>query len=162
MRFVFLFDYAFYWGVFVVAGLFLARCMSISSYGVLASIVIVGFLLLNISNALVIQPLQIGVAKFSKAKRYNSFTFFIEIGLAITCIFLGLAFDLLNLSKEILPKSLQESVGSNFGLLAGLMLSGWIIHDYLRKLFLANDKPEHSILIDSIFATTFIVQLGLA
>ena len=63
---------------FVTTILF-ARILSPDDFGVFTSIVLYNYLLISISNSIVIQPLQVIIAKIESKASYLSFTFYSQL-----------------------------------------------------------------------------------
>ena len=63
-------DQAIFSGTNFLLTLFLAQKLDIKNFGLFSTIVLVTYLVMSITNALIIQPFQVSIAKISKRKEY--------------------------------------------------------------------------------------------
>lgn len=120
--------------------LFLARFMQISNFAVYSTIILVGFLLISFSNALIIQPFQVAAIKFKFARLYSSFLFYSQIG-----------FILLILIVSFIIHHFIKDPGFTFWNVA-LFIVGLLMQDYFRKFYLIKGQLLMALVCDSLFA----------
>ena len=135
-------DQAVYSGCGFAITLLLVRILSPEAFGIYASIVLFNYLMVSASNALVIQPFQVIQSKVKTRSTYLSFTFFSQ--LIITAILLITTILLLQIEIEFL-NNLNKSTSSIL-----LLMSCFLLHDYFRKVFLAEAAVHKALVIDSI------------
>jgi len=133
---------------FVTTILF-ARILSPDDFGVFTSIVLYNYLLISISNSIVIQPLQVIIAKIESKASYLSFTFYSQLLIVLLVSIFTYVF--LQFEVEFI-KGLKDHAASII-----LYTSGFLFHDYHRKLFLARGSLFHALIIDSVLG---IIQVG--
>lgn len=134
---------------FVVTAL-LARFLGIENFGTFSYIVLGVYLLMSMSNALIVQPMQVAHSKFPADKEYRGFTLSMQL---IICLLLMLIALIVQLFHIELPEALSKT-----GIIAiGILCSAWLLHDYFRKSFLAYQEIKNTIVVDCIMAG---IQLG--
>lgn len=135
-----LIDQLLYSGINFIVTLLVAKLLNISEFGIFSTIVIVLFLLISITNAVVIQPFQVSVFKESNTVSYSNFLLTLQIVLvafiAVTAISVNI----------FMPNNTYHL---NYVLLYG---SGLLFHDYFRKYYLAKTKILKVLTIDTIIA----------
>ncbi|UTW67938.1 oligosaccharide flippase family protein [bacterium SCSIO 12643] len=133
----------------------MARILTPEKFGVFASIILGLYLCISILNALVVQPYQVSIAKEKNKEAYTSYSFFYQI------LLLAIVLILLN-SLSFLQ---LEFLADFNELIMPLMLfaSGFIMQDYLRKIFLAQSELDATVLIDGLtaFLQIFVLIAGL-
>lgn len=133
----------------------MARILTPEKFGVFASIILGLYLCISIQNALVVQPYQVSIAKEKNKEAYTSYSFFYQI------LLLAIVLILLN-SLSFLQ---LEFLADFNELIMPLMLfaSGFIMQDYLRKIFLAQSELDATVLIDGLtaFLQIFVLIAGL-
>ncbi len=124
----------------------LARKLSISGFGFFSSVLLITYLLVAVSNALIVQPFQILAAKeFGK----KSLGFVFQAALLLLLIFALLIF-----SSAFLPFSVLTIFQHHiFSII--IFISAYILQDFLRKVLLITDKIKLVLIIDSIFLLVF-------
>lgn len=131
-------DQMIYSGTTFITTAMLARFLGVEIFGWFSSFVLMIYLLLSMSNAMVIMPLQVAISKFKDIKEYHSFAFLLQLLISLlifSCFFVVFKLDLL---------PILASTGMEVGLFAAVFL----IYDFLRKLFLAKQKIKKAIWID--------------
>jgi len=128
----------------------LARLLSITEFGIYSGIMLVIYLMISMSNALIIQPLQIIYPKIKNRRHYLNFIFWTQISSSAICVLIVYGFSHLNLdfikSFELyLPEVL-------------LLISSFLIHDFFRKTFLAIDCVSQALWIDCLMG---LLQISL-
>jgi O-antigen/teichoic acid export membrane protein len=131
----------------------LVKLLGLEQYGILASLIIFSHLLLSISQALVIQPMQVHI---SKAKALYSYRF-ILLGLQLSLILFYLI--------VIMGISLADFTSVGFGraplLPFTLYLATFILYDFYRKYFLATGRVTTALIIGMIYSASTISLLLL-
>jgi O-antigen/teichoic acid export membrane protein len=134
---------------FVVTAL-LARFLPIDLFGAFSSIILAVYLVLSVSNAMVIQPMQVAYSRFGNATTYFGFTLFMQLVIALIAATAGLVLG--HLSAHYF----QVNYSINWHAVAALVLF-WLLHDYFRKTFLAKQAIKKTIVVDCVLAS---IQLG--
>jgi O-antigen/teichoic acid export membrane protein len=130
----------------------MARLLTPSDFGIFASIILLIYLLVSLLNAMIIQPLQVTLAGVKDKASYISFTFWVQAVLVLsTGLVLGFILKL-NLSIFTLYNEL--------GLEIIMLSAGFLIHDYLRKLFLAKAAIKQALVIDLLTSITQLSALA--
>jgi len=155
-------DQAVFSGNSFFATILMARIFAPSDFGVYASIILFIYLLVSVLNAIIIQPLQVTMASISNKKSYISFNFWTQI---LLVIFFGfLIYIVLKLNFSIFDFYSNLSIGLI------LFSAGFVMHDFFRKLFLAQAKIKFALSLDVItsvfhfsilFAALLFVHLSL-
>jgi O-antigen/teichoic acid export membrane protein len=142
-------DQAVFSGASFATTLLLARILSPDDFGVFTSIVLLIYLMVSISNALIIQPLQVILARIKNRASYLSFTLFAQ---AATIFILSIStYALLWLQVDFIRALNNYAPGII------LFISGFLFHDFHRKLFLARGTLTKALIIDTI---TGFLQVG--
>lgn len=140
-------DQAIYSGANFCITLFLARQLELSSFGLYSTITILTFLLLSVSNALVIQPFQVSIATIVNSKKY--FTFLIVFQWLVLLLFFGIILGIYTVFyKLMIPVSFAS---------VSLFVLGYLFQDFYRKLFLGIGNIPMVILIDIVFVLLVVV-----
>jgi len=145
-----------------VTTVLIARILSPSDFGIYASIILFIYLIVSVLNAIVIQPLQVTLPKIKNHQTYISFSFWVQV-LVVTII--AVVVNII-LSFNLSYLSLYNEIGLSLSILS----AAFVMHDYFRKLFLAQACINKALTIDvitsffhfSILITAlFIVQATL-
>lgn len=128
----------------------LAKVLSPTEFGVFASILLANHLIISILNSLVIQPLQVNLVKIKDKESYLLFSFCLQISLMLILLILFL-FLLLFL--------LPFGVGGFYAYSPLGLGVGFVLHDYFRRVFLADDRLKEAFILDAI--TSFFQILVL-
>jgi O-antigen/teichoic acid export membrane protein len=131
-------------GSFLITVL-LARTFEPSEFGLYSSITLFNYAVVSLLNALIIQPLQVSLGKVENQKTYVSFNFWMQL-ILVSLISFGLSV-LMGFKIELLKDFSQLGVG------VLIYFTGFVLHDYFRKLFLAKADTQNAFIID--FITTF-------
>jgi O-antigen/teichoic acid export membrane protein len=131
----------------------LVKLLDLEQYGIFASLIILSHLLLGISQALVIQPMQVHIGKTRDVFSYRFILLFLQISLILFFTFLiwgvKLAdFDLL-------------TFGQLYFLPFTLYLIVFLLSDFYRKSFLATGKTTTALIIGVIHSASTISLLLL-
>jgi len=132
--------------------LVLAQRLDIKSFGLYSSIVLLLYLAVSVTNALVIQPFQVIVVKVEKRKQY------------ITTLFLGTILLLLISSVLIMVVFQIFIKASEFQLGPGEMIcftTGFLINDFFRKLFLGLSRIKEVLIMDILFLILVVLVFAL-
>lgn len=135
-------DQAVFSGCGFVVTLLLVRILSPTDFGIYASILIFNYFMISVSNAVVIQPLQVILAKVKKDASYLSFAFYMQ--LMITILIVVFTFVVLQLEIDFL----KDLNGNLFGII--LFVTCFLFHDFFRKIFLAKNNIKKALISDSI------------
>jgi O-antigen/teichoic acid export membrane protein len=128
----------------------MARILTPEKFGVFASIILGIYFIINILNALIIQPLQVMISQMKNTHAYTSFSFFYQVATIIGLLIVISLFSFLEI--ELLePVNTLIFPTTFFGI-------GFIMQDYYRKLFLAQSKVQHTLIIDF---TTALLQTSV-
>lgn len=147
-------DQAVFSGSSFIATILLVRLLPAVDFGLYAGIILALYLLVSISNALVIQPLQVNYSRITNKKLYLSFAFWWQI-----VLILFIAFVIVILS------ALDIDVLRSFRLYTGvivLLVFSFLLHDFFRKIFIARDGALHALLIDCTTGLALFFLLGLS
>lgn len=127
-----------------LATLLMARILSPTDFGVYASIVLLMYLVINVLTAIIVEPLQVTLSEIVDKPSYISFSFWLQLGLLLFAL-LGIVF-ILSLKMPFFELYNQLDYG------IVLLAFGFVLHDYFRKLFLANRWLGRALLIDMLTA----------
>ncbi|TVQ67112.1 MAG: hypothetical protein EA360_03260 [Balneolaceae bacterium] len=147
-----LLDQAVFSGTSFLVTILLARTLSLEDFGVYAGLVLVLYLITSLISAFVVQPLQVNLPSSFYKIDYLSFTFWFQLALStflITWIplLLMLPFDLIAQHKDL-------------ALPAILISAGFVMHDYYRKRFLAEDRVTDTFLLDLQLMAAHLLAAG--
>ncbi len=137
-------------GSFLITVL-LARTFEPNEFGLYSSITLFNYAVVSLLNALIIQPLQVSLGKVENQKTYVSFNFWMQLILVVFISFglsvlMGFQIDLL---KDF----------SKLGIGVLIYFTGFILHDYFRKLFLAKAETQNAFIIDLMTTLSHISVL---
>ncbi|MEN7549945.1 hypothetical protein AAG747_18615 [Rapidithrix thailandica] len=139
-----LLDQAVFSGSSFVSTLLLARVLSPTDFGIYASVLLYIYLTISVTNALIIQPLQVSLAKI-EIKEADSYLSFVIYGQGVLVLFIvGFTWGLMQFEIEFLQQLRHISFSIIF------LLTGFLFHDFFRKVFLAKSEIRKALLIDSI------------
>ena len=148
-KYILLADQMLFSGLAFVMTILLSRLFDIEMFGLFASLIIFLYLLLSISQALFIQPMQILGSKTKNIKEYKTFLLF------CLTIFLSIVF-IFSLLLQIL--SIDFLVNYNQYILAfSVYAVAFLAHDFFRKWFLSDDKIGTTFIIDVVSAIGQII-----
>lgn len=140
-------------GIFSAASFFiniaLAAQVGIYQYGLFASLTIALYLLLGISQSLIIQPMQTYLAKCADHFSYK--TFLLASVLVLTTTMTGICYLINTVAYDLLV-NYQDYLAS-FSLYVFL----FIVFDFFRKYFLAVEKVILSLIITGLYAFTLAI-----
>lgn len=129
--------------------LLLARALGTKSFGAYSLIVLYLYLLLSVSNALIAGPFQVLYAASQRRESYRSSLLILQAGL---CVFFGaLTAFLVSINAGGIP-----GVKGN-GLALIILVAGFLMQDFFRRLFLVMDQPRKAFILDSLSS---ILQAG--
>lgn len=143
-----LFDQAVFSGTNFLLTLFLAQKLDIKNFGLLSSIILVTYLGMSISNAIIIQPFQVSIGKVFQKKEYYVFLFLAQMSLLF---FLTLLIKMIAL---FIPIPLDFKSLTNAFL---CFTAGYLAQDFFRKLLLGIGHILNVILIDIVFLALIVV-----
>ena len=137
-KIIVLLDQGIFSGQSFLINIIMAHLLPIKEFGFFSSIILMCYLLISITNSIVINPIQVNLHKVKNPNSYLSFGLIFQISLSITfLIFAGFIFEI------FFPKISIRLV------LAALFFSfSFLIYDYFRKIFLAFDKLNECLVLD--------------
>ena len=143
-----LFDQAVYSGTNFLLALFLAQKLDIKNFGLLSSIILVTYLGMSITNAIIIQPFQASIGKVLQKKEYYVFLFlgqmsllfFLTLLVKTVAFFIAIPIDYKSLTNTFL-----------------CFIAGYLAQDFFRKLLLGIGHILDVILVDIVFLALIIV-----
>lgn len=143
-----LLDQAMFSGGSFLTTVILARGLDMGTFGLYSSVVLVLFLLLGISNALVIAPFQVRIASEEKPGRYISVLF--EGQLILTGVMMIAGALVLGITK---PDALPVIPVLLWG-------AGFLMHDFLRRVLLTRGFAKQALTLDGLTNVVQIVMLA--
>lgn len=143
-----LLDQGIFSGQSFIINIMLAHLLPIKEFGIFSSVILMCYLLVSITNSLVINPMQINLHKVKNRATYLMFglTFQITLSIAILSI---IGFSL----RIFFPTE-----GKSLHLSILLFAFSFLLYDYFRKILLAGDKLNECLTFDLI---QVIFQVGL-
>lgn len=141
------FDQAVFSGTNFILTLFLAQKLDIKNFGLLSSIILVTYLGMSITNALIIQPFQVTIAKVLQKKEYYVFLFLGQMSLLFILIVL------VKLIVLLIPVPIDYKTLTNTFL---CFFIGYLVQDFFRKLVLGIGQILYVLLVDVIFLILII------
>lgn len=130
----------------------LARLLFVEDFGVYAGVVLVLYLLVSLINAFVSQPMQVRLSHENDKHTYLSFTFWFQLASSIVVV--AIVFLLFMAPIDLLAQY------STLTLPIALFSLGFILHDYFRKRFLAEDRIPETLLIDALLMAGQFFAIG--
>lgn len=144
-----LMDQVIFSGTNFLLTLFLAKQLDIKNFGLFSTVVLICYLAMSITNALIIQPFQVSYVKISNRKEY-----FVSLLLGLL-ILLSILIFLIKLVVLFFPDNNAFKLYSNSLL---CFIFGYLFQDFYRKLFLGIDKVVTALVIDVTFL--ILIMLG--
>lgn len=148
-------DQALYSGSNFLLTFLLARTLSIQEFGIYSYVLIGSYFILNIGNALIIQPYQIMV---SKSPHCESLGFISKVSAGFL-LFLIILLSLIYLFLKFPPKPSLSMENSEFLAVhygeAAIFILGYFIQDFFRKSLLAIQELPAVLCIDLLFLCVF-------
>ena len=136
-------------GVSFLTTLVLAKHLAIEQFGEYSSVVLYLFLVLSISGALIVSPFQILQAKYMDSKAYVPTLFVMQL---VMCAGLsGITMVIANLYADAFASVVNEWP------LIICLLTGFLFHDFFRRIFIATERPKLAFVIDAVSGS---LQLG--
>lgn len=140
-------------GTGFIINIALVKLLDLEQYGIFASLIILSHLLLSVSQALIIQPMQVHINKTEDASSYRFVLFFLQFSL-MSCyvmLFLGI----------YLADSIYLNIGQVNLLPFALYLAFFLAFDFYRKFFLATGQLTTALAIAVLYAGSTIGLLLL-
>ena len=150
-------DQAIFSGTTFAITALLARFLGLELFGLYSSVVLGIYLLISMSNALIIQPMQVAYSKFENNESYLGFTLIMQVAIILLVALLFI------ITSYVAPHLVSDYLGINLFLVSALAAS-WLAHDYFRKTFLALQAIKKTIVVDCLMAgiqLTGIIGLGV-
>jgi O-antigen/teichoic acid export membrane protein len=152
-----LLDQAVFSGNSFIMTALLARFLGIEIFGTFSYLILGVYLLMSMSNALIIQPMQVAQSKFTNDKEYKGFTVLLQLFVGALLIIISVL-----LNTDIFPKI---EILERFNLIqVGILYGAWLLHDFFRKSFLASQEIKNTIVVDCIMAfiqLSGVIGLGM-
>ncbi len=126
----------------------LVKLLDLEQYGLYASIVLVIYFLLGVSQALVVQPMQIHIAKAGKKSSYCLFLFFLKLSLI-------LCFSIICLVVSLADFNFLES-GQVYLLPFTAYVVSFLGFDFYRKYFLATGQVKTALSVGLIYTVSTV------
>jgi len=147
-------DQGIFSGTSFLVTILMAHMLLPEEFGVYASIVMFIYLVISLLNAIVIQPLQVSLARVKNHKSYISFSFWLQVVFLI--LFAGISVFILSLNLQFL-----EIYNPIMWPILTFMCS-MVFHDYFRKLFLARAQTQFALIIDMLSAISYLVVITIS
>jgi len=144
-KFLLMADQALFSGMSFMMTIIIARLFSPELFGQYAAIMIAIYFIMNLSNSMVIQPLQVSLAKVKNVNSYFNFN------LVLLSTIIGLVLLISVLLAEFL---ITDFSFYNYYKEALALLAAFLFHDYFRKTSLANNKVGKALFLDLLYALT--------
>lgn len=122
-----------------ITTILLARQLGIGSFGVYSSIVLFLYLILSISNAFVVAPFQVLISKVKQPGYYKAAVF--QMQLLVVLLFCAISAAILFSEIPFLSNY------SHYKISILLLLAGFLMQDFFRRVFLALDKGFEAFII---------------
>ena len=145
-----LIDQVMYSGTNFLLTIFIAKNLNIADFGIFSTVMIFTFLALSFSNALIIQPFQVYVAKIKHKKEYYVF-------LTLSIIILLSAFLLLSIIPTLLIKTYNYSIFE-----CSFFIVTYLFQDFFRKLLLGINKIKLVVAIDVFFIILLLIWFAIS
>lgn len=147
-------DQAIFSGTNFVLTLLFAQKLSIAAFGLFSSIVLLGYLSMSVTNALVIQPFQVHISKEFHKKQYYIWMLCFLIALLIVIINIGFVLQFVFKKQILIQSIIWPSV---------VYIIGLLFQDFFRKLLLGIRQLKENLLIDVFFlilvAAYFVINM---
>jgi O-antigen/teichoic acid export membrane protein len=130
----------------------LVKLLDLEQYGLYASLVLGMYFLLGVSQALVVQPMQVHIGKAEKKSSYCLFLFFLKLSL-ILCF--SIIIIVVSLADFKFLKSCQVYL-----LPFTAYMASFLGFDFYRKYFLATGQVKTALVIGLIYAVTTVGVFG--
>ena len=148
-KLIVLFDQCLFSGTAFITTMLLARRLTPTEFGLFSGITLSIYLLLSLSNALIIQPLQVTLSKIDNRKKYLLFSLYFQLLVLIVFLLLILLVFQFNLTASFQQYLLPVSIFS----------FGFLFHDFFRKTFLATGNCINTLAIDLLTTGLQLVLL---
>jgi O-antigen/teichoic acid export membrane protein len=143
-----LLEQGFFSGTAFLTNIALVKLLNLEQYGIFASLIIVSHLLLGVSQALVIQPMQVHIGKTKWTFSYHFVLLFIQLFLMLTSLVFVIVLQLVEFN--IL------NFGQLYYLPFSFYLVGFLLFDFYRKFFLATGRVTTALSIGIIYSASTI------
>lgn len=132
-------DQGIYSGTNFILTLFLAKQLSVVDFGIYSTVLIITFLALSLTSAVIIQPFQVYIAQVFENEAYYSFLFF---SFLFVLILFAIGFYLTSLFINLI------SIEPHWAI---FFILTYLFQDFFRKLFLGIGKIKMVLSIDIVF-----------
>lgn len=120
----------------------MAQILEVSQFGIYASIVLFVYLIICLTNAIIIQPFQVTLSNIKNIKSYISFCFWLQVFILLLILF---GIILLSQIESLFPIIEDDLL---YGII--IFMLGFVMNDFLRKLFIAKLELRKALYIDII------------
>lgn len=139
-------------GTAFLTNIALVKLLDLEQYGIFASLILISHLLLGVSQALVIQPMQVHIGKTRCTSSYHLVLLFIQCSLILIFIILIISLKLADLESL--------SIGQLFFFPFALYAALFLLSDFYRKFFLATGRIYMALGIGVLYsASTFALLI---
>lgn len=146
-----LFDQGIFSGMSFLLNILMAHLLTSTDFGLFSSFILLNYLLISVTNSLVINPLQINLSGVEKKEEYVLFSFLFQLFLTIIL--------LLTIQLLFLLPFLNNFIHLKSPLL--VFSFAFLFHDYFRKLFLAKEDLKSTLYIDILQLVSQISILAI-
>jgi len=133
-------DQVLFSGTSFLLTLFLGRALGLSLFGIYSSFVILLFLMLSVAQATLVQPMQVRISQVRNVGAYIKVLLIIAIAAMVLLILTSMLFSY----SEVSLFDLNSDVYFAFALFA----AAFILHDFIRKIFLSTNKTRTCFFFD--------------
>lgn len=135
-------------GSFLVT-ILLARVLPPTVFGQFSIVILSIYMLISISNAIVISPFQVSQTNQAGESSYQAFVFYLQ-GI-LTAVFVLII--ILLAQFKVLPREIESHLAESL-----FLLVGFLFHDFIRKYLLAQGRTWMAFGVDLLMVS---IQLGL-
>lgn len=142
-------DQGIFSGTNFLISFYVAQHLAIPDFGLFASIVLIVYLLMSISNAFIIQPFQVSYCTTENKGAYLIFMVLAFLG-SLLILLLSLSFILILISPEY--------IGEGHFLAAIFFVAAYLFQDFFRKVLLVIDELKLVVWTDILFLMMVLVS----
>ncbi len=148
-KYIFLFEQGIFSALTFISSFAIAKNIGIKEFGYYAGILLFVYMILSVSNAIVIQPMQVAYHRFSAEKEYASYNFVMLTGI---CTGISL---IVVLSSQWISQMTGVSVPA---IIAGTaLMTAFILFDFFRRWFLTSGQLTKAISISALLLVSHLV-----
>ncbi len=139
-KLIVLLDQGIFSGMSFLLNILMAHLLIASDFGLFSSIILINYLLISITNSLVINPMQVNLARVRKKDGYVLFNLYFQFFLTVLLLVSSQVIFLFSFAKGYLYLRNPLLLFCFF----------FLFHDFFRKIFLAKDDIKACLLVDSL------------